>query len=410
MWGNAEVNGSIMEIRSVTVFCQAETRPERLAGFMAEARAAWDVTVQTVRLATPPFPKWLPREQAEATARVQELAQTWRAVGVDYVSLGPVLLRQEVAWLELLPELLGLEGMVFGAAEMVDRFGRLDFGRIQRLAELIQQLSRRRGDGFGNLYFAALANCPPGCPYFPTAYHAGGATYFALAVESADLAVAAVQGAGDLLAARTRLVGAIEASAERLARPARALAARHGLGFGGLDFSLAPFPTATRSVGTALTGLGVPFVGASGSLLAAAWLTDALQRADFQRCGFNGLMLPALEDSRLAEDVAAGRLTLAHLLQMSAVCGVGLDTIPLPGDVSAGQLSAILGDVAALAARLNKPLTARLMPMPGKAAGDAITFDFPYFAASRVLGVEGAGLGGLLNSAAVIPMQPISSL
>lgn len=399
-----------MNIRSVTVFCQPETPPERLAGLVAEARQTWETPVQTVRLALPPFPGWLPRELPAAVARVRELAQAWQAVGVDYVSLGPVLLRHEAEWLELLPELLGLEGMVFGAGEMADRHGRIDLGRIQRLAHVIQHLSRLRQDGFGNLYLAALANCPAGCPYFPAAYHAGGATYLALAVESADLAVEAVQGAADVLQARARLVRKIEDSAEKLTGPARALAARHGVGFGGLDFSLAPFPVPARSVGTALADLGAPFVGAAGSLLAAAWLTDAMQRAQFQRCGFNGLMLPALEDSRLADDVAAGRLGLTQLLQMSAVCGVGLDTIPLPGDVSAAQLSAILGDVAALAARLNKPLTARLMPMPGKAAGDPIAFDFPYFAASRVLAVAGDGLGGLLAGGDIVPLQPIAGL
>jgi hypothetical protein len=73
------------------------------------------------------------------------------------------------------------------------------------------------------------------------------------------------------------------------------------------------------------------------------------------------------------------------------VCGTGLDTVPLPGDVSEGELAGNLLDVAALALRLDKPLTARLMPIPGAKAGDLTEFDFPYFSNGQVLAVKGFG-------------------
>ncbi|MCZ7668379.1 MAG: DUF711 family protein [Chloroflexi bacterium] len=69
---------------------------------------------------------------------------------------------------------------------------------------------------------------------------------------------------------------------------------------------------------------------------------------------------------------------------------------PLPGDIGADVLSGILLDVAMLACRLRKPLTARLMPLPGLAAGDAAAFDFPYFANSRVMAASAAGPQGLM--------------
>jgi uncharacterized protein (UPF0210 family) len=56
----------------------------------------------------------------------------------------------------------------------------------------------------------------------------------------------------------------------------------------------------------------------------------------------------------------------------------------------------VLIDLGALALRLNKPLTARLMPIPGKAAGDEVHFDFPYFADSRVIPLRESPLGELL--------------
>ena len=129
-----------------------------------------------------------------------------------------------------------------------------------------------------------------------------------------------------------------------------------------------------------------------GSLAAAAILTEIIGRARFPRTGFSGLMLPVLEDAVLARRAAEGRLTVKDLLLYSAVCGTGLDTIPLPGDTSAGQIAALLLDLCAMALRLDKPLTARLMPIPGKKAGDPTNFNFDYFANSRVMGLEAEAL------------------
>jgi uncharacterized protein (UPF0210 family) len=78
----------------------------------------------------------------------------------------------------------------------------------------------------------------------------------------------------------------------------------------------------------------------------------------------------------------------------------------LPGDVTQDTLTGILGDVAALALRLNKPLTARLMPLPGKQAGDSTAFDFEFFANSKVFDVRGRGLTGLLDSDEILDLQP----
>lgn len=167
------------------------------------------------------------------------------------------------------------------------------------------------------------------------------------------------------------------------------------MAFKGIDFSPAPFPSRERSLAEAAERLGVPAVGLAGSLAGMAFLAESLDRAQFPRTGFSGLMLPVLEDAVLAERAAQGSLTVTDLLLYSAVCGTGLDTIPLPGDVTVDQLSAILLDLAALAQRLDKPLTARLMPVPGKRAGDPTNFDFAFFANSRVMAIQAQPLTGL---------------
>ncbi len=120
----------------------------------------------------------------------------------------------------------------------------------------------------------------------------------------------------------------------------------------------------------------------------------------------NGLMLAVLEDSTLANRAAEGTLTLKDLLLYSAVCGTGLDTIPLPGDTHEEQLIPLLMDLGALSVRLNKPLTARLMPIPGKKAGDETDFDFEFFAKSRVMPLDSFPITNPLASAAKIAIQP----
>ena len=102
--------------------------------------------------------------------------------------------------------------------------------------------------------------------------------------------------------------------------------------------------------------------------------------------------MPVLEDAKLAERAADGNLCVKDLLLYSAVCGTGLDTLPLPGDTSEDEINAVLLDIASLSQRLDKPLTARLMPIPGKEAGDPTDFDFAYFANSRTLGLQASPL------------------
>jgi hypothetical protein len=119
-------------------------------------------------------------------------------------------------------------------------------------------------------------------------------------------------------------------------------------------------------------------VGGPGTLALAAALTAAIQGTGLPTCGYCGLMLPLMEDVVLARRWEEGRLGLGALLACSAVCGTGLDTVPVAGDCSSEDLARVISDVASLAVRLRKPLSARLLPVPGKVAGDLSEFSSPY--------------------------------
>lgn len=229
----------------------------------------------------------------------------------------------------------------------------------------------------------------------------------ALATESADLAVEIFQSATSLNLARNRLVRRIEGNAAVLARVTEPIASQHEVRFLGLDFSLAPYPEELRSAGVAMEALGLPGIGLPGSLTAAAFMADCVDKAQFPRTGFCGLFLPVLEDAGLARSAAEKQLSVADLLLMSAVCGAGLDTVPLPGNTPAPAISATLMDLGALALRHDKPLTARLMPIPGKAAGDRIEFDFEYFTSTRVMWLPEMSAEGLLAGSEDVDLGPI---
>jgi uncharacterized protein len=382
-----------MKIRSITYFTNPsypieESSIKTASEFLLNALPAFisaGYEVESTRLATPPFPELLVTSNPSKLVELaQELEHAAAAAGYAYVSLGPAFPEQN-EYSDPIPDSLAATQNAFFAGSLTTKDRNVSLSAIHRCASVIQRASCIAKDGFANLRFAALANVPPGSPFFPAAYHRGGAPCFAIATEAADLAVTAFHQARNLEDGRRNLVEGIEFHGRLLAKIANIVELQSGITFGGIDFSLSPFPDEEKSLGTALESLGVPGLGSYGSLAAAAILADTIDEAGFARAGFSGLMLPVLEDAVLARRVAEGKLDIKDLLLYSAVCGTGLDTIPLPGDTTPEQLSAILVDLASLSSRLGKPLTARLMPIPGKKAGDLTGFDFAYFANSRVM-------------------------
>ncbi len=404
-----------MNVRSVTMFVdlpyQLDEKTIASAGKVAQQAKATLVaggfTVQTIRMATQPLAEIVSLSQIasiESFARVVEL--TARQNQIDYVSLGVVRLEDDPGYVDKILAVLHETERVFASVEMARSGIGIDLSRLKATAKLISEAAKLTGDGFANLRLAALANVGPWSPFFPAAYHGGGKMCLALAIESADIAVRVVSAAGSLAGARRDLIAEIERQAAAMEKSIKAALDPAIADFRGIDFSFSPYPEDARSIGLALEKLGLPTVGASGTMLAAAFLAETLERARFTRTGFCGLMLPVLEDSVLARRTAESRLGIIDLLVYCAICGTGLDTLPLPGDITESELAAILADVAALALRLGKQLTARLMPVPGKKAGDPVKFDFEYFAGSRVLEVSRGGLERLLGGDEIIDLLP----
>ena len=401
LWPRPSATISAVKIRAVTLGLdlpgpEVAAAPFEAAGrFLSDAKAAFErvgLEVQTTRAAGPEL-----THVADFRRWAAEIESAARAAGIDYLSLGrlPASAHQVVAD-EVAPVLSAGE-TVFLSADLVD--GRLPcVAMAAACAKAVKQVAATTPLGFGNLRFAATANCPANIPFLPAAYHAGGTPQFSIAVQAADVVVDALSRAGGMADLENQLVDRLEAAAAPVEKVADELAAHYGYAFVGIDLSPAPFPSDEISIGAALESGGVERFGAPGTLYVAGLITRAIRRTRIRRCGFSGLMLPVLEDSVLARRAGESPPSLHELLLYSAVCGTGLDTIPLPEEVSEAELTGIYLDVAALSVALNgKPLTARVLPVPGARAGDPTTFTFDYFANSRVLPIRGAGAAGVVE-------------
>ncbi len=354
-------------------------KASRFFGRARELFADAGIEVQTTRLATQPLR--IMRAPALDVARALDGACQEAAIG--YCSLGPAPLDAS-----LVAELLGATSIVFASIPTAQD-GEVDFEAIQAAAAVVHRVARSSELGFGNLRFAAAAHCGPNIPFFPAAYHDGGHPKFSLALQAADVVVSAFSDGGSLADVEARLADGIVQADQALAPAAKRLEREFAIEYLGADFSPAPFPTEEESIGTAFQRLGLERFGAAGTLFAAALITRVLKSAPITRWGFNGLMLPVLEDAALAAGSGHGDFSVNDLLLYSAACGTGLDTVPLPGDVTEDELAGIILDVSALSVALDrKPLTARLLPVPGKQAGEPTNYDFEYFANGTVLAVK----------------------
>ena len=383
------------KIRAITAFInldrgQYQQQVADAMTLLKRARTTFesrDYEVETIRISTQPFPEYtkgLTTEQAlaffkdyDALAEQQKFA----------ASIGPALLNADdpESQADLLVEVLKNTKSINASIVVADENG-VRWPSVGAAARSMQKLAATEHSQ-GNFKFSAIALVPPLTPFFPGSYHTGFGHQFAIALESANTVAAAFQGAPDLATARQRLIDRLGSEARNVQDLAGRVDRDTGWTYMGIDLS--PPPMKNVSIAAALETLTAQPIGSPGTLTGAATITAAIRDIQIKQTGYNGLMLPVLEDSRLAQRWSEGRLSLDSLLSYSAVCGTGLDTIPLPGDITEQQLELTIGDMASLAVKWHKPLSARLLPVTGKKPGDMTEFDDPYLVNATLQPVSG---------------------
>ena len=371
-------------IRAITAFINLDPQQYTLQvadalTMLKRARTIFEsrgYQVQTIRIATQPFPEYT---KGMTTAQAIAFFRNYDALAAQEkfaACIGPAMLNaddpesQADLLIEILRNTKTLNASVVVAGEDGIRWNAV--GAAARVVKALEDTPNSQG----NFRFAATALVGPLTPFFPAAYHTGFGHQFGIGLESANVVAAAFKGAPDLATARQRLIDSLSASANDIERHASRVDQETGWAYVGMDLS--PAPLKDVSIAAAIENLTMQPVGSPGTLTAAATITSAVKDVRVKQTGYSGLMLPILEDGLLSQRWSQGRMTLDALLSYSAVCATGLDTVPLPGDISVEQLSLIIGDVASLAFKWHKPLAARLLPVAGKVPGDTTSFDDPF--------------------------------
>ena len=373
------------KIRALTAFVPLDRAHYReqisdALGELHKLKAAFEQAgyeVQTIRISTQPFFQYT---QGLSDDQILAFFREYDALAVKEgfdASIGPAMLADadDPHQAELLAKILSTAKTLEGTVVVAGDDG-IHWKAVHAAAGVMKYLEDHTPHSQGNFSFAATALVPPGTPFYPASYYAGKGHEFAVGMQSANVVAEALATTHDANAAQQAIEDALGPHARAVESVAQREASSTGWNYLGLDLS--PAPLKEVSIGTAIENFTGEPLGSSGTLTAAALITRALRALPVKRIGYSGLMLPVLEDSDIAKRWDEGRLTLDSLLAYSSVCGTGIDVAPLPGDVSQDQLARIIGDMASLAVKLQKPLSVRLLPVAGKKAGEKTEFDDPF--------------------------------
>jgi len=376
-----------MKIRTITTGFDLkvpikEEQIRQLADFTNNSKKIFEnngYTVQTIRISTQPWEEYF-KSKNQIIRLVKELEALVHKYTIDYFNIGTTI---DPKLVSVIYDMINNTSTMF-CTTLVSDSKKINYKAARQSAKLMKRLSKIRMDGFANLRFAAIFNTKPGSPFYPAAYHKGP-TSFAIGTENSDLVYKAFSEAKTIEKAGHFLKKILLAEFKKIENIAEQISKKEKIQYDGIDVSIATSVKPDESIAYAFEKLGLGKFGEVGTLAIARVITETIRNLDIKKCGYSGLMLPVLEDYGLAKRNAEGRYNLTDLLLYSSVCGTGLDTIPLPGDVSEDKLYALLLDIASLAIKLNKPLSARLMPIPNKKAGEMTGYIFEYFANSKIM-------------------------
>ena len=382
----ADAAASKPNVRAITAFVRVdpsnyEKQVDEALKVLNAAKAEFKkrgYETQTIRVVTQPFAELVNGlSEKDALAFLKKFDDLSQKKGFA-PNVGPAMMRDtdDPASMQLLAKALAENPNINSSAIIASDDG-IHWKTIRESAKLVRYLTDNTPRSQGNFQFTATAMLQPYGPFYPGAYHTGAGKQFSLGFEGANV-VQQVFGAkkGDFDGAVAELTKQLTIHSRIGEEVGNAVAASSGWNFAGVDPT--PAPLGDASIGDAIERFTGSKFGTSGTMTAALAITTAVKAVKVKQVGFSGLMLPVMEDKLLAQRWAENTYEIDSVLAYSAVCGTGLDTVPLPGDVSEERLVRIFGDVAALAWKWKKPLSARLQPVKGKKAGDRTEFESQY--------------------------------
>jgi hypothetical protein len=342
-------------------------------------------------------------QQVEISKALNAVAQE---VNVDFIGGFSSLVQKGIArgdraLIEAIPHALAATERVCASVNVATTRAGINMDAVLLMGQIIKKAARLTADkdGIGCAKLCVFANIPQDIPFMAGAY---------LGIGEADAVInLGVSGPGVVKKAIDRALEAnpdmdlgqiselIKKTAYKVTRVGeligREVADSLKIPFGVVDLSLAPTPNVGDSVGEIFQSLGLLSIGVPGTTAALALLNDAVKKggafASSRVGGLSGAFIPVSEDLNISESARKGYIGLDKLEAITSVCSVGLDMVAIPGDTSAECISAIIADEMAIGVINNKTTATRLIPVPGKAAGESAFF------------------GGLLGQSTIIPVN-----
>ncbi|MDR1837349.1 MAG: PFL family protein [Treponema sp.] len=361
-------------------------------------------------------------EIQDFTPFAQTLDEVAGELGIDFIGGFSALVQKgfsssDERLIRSLPDALSQTEKVCSSVNVASTRSGINMDAVRLMGETIKKVAEKTAnrDGIGCAKMVVFCNAPEDNPFMAGAFHGVG--------ESENVLNVGVSGPGVIKAALENcrelsfdeLADTIKKTAFKITRMGQLVgmeAARQiGVPFGILDLSLAPTPEVGDSIARILEEMGLEAAGTHGTTAALAMLTDMVKKGGVMASthvgGFSGAFIPVSEDEGMAASVRNGHISLDKLEAMTCVCSVGLDMIPLPGDTSAATIAAIIADEMAIGMVNNKTTAVRVIPVPGKKAGEWAEFG-GLLGGSPIMAVNAAKSDAFINRGGRIP-APIHS-
>lgn len=344
-------------------------------------------------------------DETDFTPWAKTLDEVAIELGIDFVGGFSALVQKgmtsgDIRLIESIPQALAATQRVCSSINLGTTKNGINMDAVRKMGQIIKATAAATADrdGLGCAKLVVFCNAPEDNPFMAGAFHGVG--------EGESVLSVGVSGPGVIKAACEQYRGApldvladgIKKTAFKITRMGllvgQEAASRLGVPFGILDLSLAPTPAVGDSVARILEEMGLESAGAPGTTAALAMLTDMVKKGGVMAStnvgGLSGAFIPVSEDEGMVAAVRAGSINLEKLEAMTCVCSVGLDMVAIPGDTTAETISGIIADELAIGMVNNKTTAVRVIPVPGKKAG------------------EWAEFGGLLGGAPIMHVNTFS--
>ena len=394
-----------MKIRTITLGIApsanwSKAKEDRIKNFFSIAGnefAAKGAEIRTKRITLPPVCLSKDKEPA-LTSVISELADFCNNDSIRWFCVPFNAVGQNVDKIANISSVILKKHKNSFVNYIVTEDQKTDCRAVLNAGRFIRRASRMSNNGIDNFRCGVSLNCKPNGPFFPFSYHEGR-DGFSIALEIVPLCVEVIKNNLNtkLEIIRREIIKSLMPVIKRVEKTAKAVEKRTSMKYYGIDVSLAPHPEhSEHSVAYLIELLGIDIFGSNGTTFITSFLTDTLKalihQSGIRSTGFNGVMYSLLEDPRLGVICSKHKtLSIDSLIMFSSVCGCGLDMVPLPGNVKEKEIASIMLDVAAISLRLNKPLGVRLLPIPGKSAGELTEFSHDFLHNAKIQKVKHKG-------------------